>query len=545
MEELIETIFGSNLPSVNDIFNRYKARQLDNGQRVTRFAPSPTGFIHIGNLYAALVNERVAHISNGVFFLRIEDTDEKREVAGATDKVINALNYFGIKYDEGTDGSHDIGNYAPYRQSDRREIYKVFVKDLMERGLAYPCFCSEEELEAMVNQQKAQNCQRLGYYGNWAKYRNFPLEESLKKIRQGDEYVIRFRSNGNFDKNIVINDIIRGNKEFPDNDLDVVIMKKNGLPTYHFAHVIDDFLMGTTLVVRGDEWLPSLPLHLQLFQAMKWKAPKYAHISPLLKIDNGAKRKLSKRKDPEANVEYFDQLGYPKESVIEYLLNLANSSFEGWRKQNPDKSYSSFPFDIKKMNVSGALFDFVKLDSISKDVISKMSAEEVYHNSLEWAKKYDETLKNILEENKSKCLKIFSIERENTKKARKDIAKWSDVKREIIYFFELDKNDIKKQLEPFNKEEIKIICKKFLESYSPNDEQNEWFEKLKVVAKELGYADNIKDYKENPQAYKGNVSDVAKILRILTTGRDQSPDLCAIMKIIGLNEVKERLDLFV
>lgn len=545
MEKLIEAIFGSDSPSVDDIFSKYKARQLENGQKVTRFAPSPTGFIHIGNLYAALVNERVAHISNGIFFLRIEDTDEKREVAGAIDKVINALNYFDIKYDEGTDGSHDIGNYAPYKQSDRREIYKVFVKDLMERGLAYPCFCSEEELEAIVNQQKAQNCQRLGYYGNWAKYRNFPPEESLEKIKQGNEYVIRFRSNGDFNKNIVVNDVIRGNKDFPENDLDIVIMKKNGLPTYHFAHVVDDFLMGTTLVIRGDEWLPSLPLHLQLFQAMRWKAPKYAHISPLLKIDNGIKRKLSKRKDPEANVEYFDQLGYSKESVIEYMLNLANSSFEGWRKQNPDKSYSSFPFDIKKMNVSGALFDFVKLDSISKDVISKMNAKEVYHNSLEWARKYDRDLENILEYNEDKCLKIFGIERENTKKVRKDISKWSDVKQEIIYFFELDKNSIRKQLEPFDKKEIKTICEKFLESYNPEDEQSEWFEKLKVIARNLGYADNIKDYKENSQVYKGNISDVAKIIRILITGRDQSPDLCAIMKIIGLNEVKERLNLSV
>lgn len=541
MEDLIKLMFGENLPSRENIFNKYKTRNLKNGQKVTRFAPSPTGFIHIGNLYSALVNERVAHISDGIFFLRIEDTDEKREIEGAVNKIINALEYFDIKYDEGTDGINEIGNYAPYKQSDRKEIYKVFIKDLMERGMAYPCFCTEEELENIIKQQKAQNCSRLGYYGNWAKYRNLPIEESIKKIKNGEEYVIRFRSNGNFNKNIVVNDIIRGNTEFPENELDIVIMKKNGLPTYHFAHVVDDFLMGTTTVIRGDEWLPSLPLHIQLFQAMKWKAPKYAHISPLLKIENGAKRKLSKRKDPEANIEYFDQLGYPKESVIEYLLNLANSSFEGWRKQNPEKSYSEFPFDIKKMNVSGALFDFIKLDSVSREVISKMNKQEVYNNVLNWSKKYDKQLESMLSNNKERCLEIFGIERENTKKVRKDIAKWSDTKQEILYFFELDEKEIRKKLEYIDLEEVRKISRNFSDIYDIKDEHDLWFEKLKRIARNLGYADNIKDYKENPGLYKGNISDVAKVLRILVTGREQSPDLCIIMKILGSDETKRRL----
>ena len=541
MEDLIKLIFGENLPSRENIFNKYKTRNLKNGQKVTRFAPSPTGFIHIGNLYSALVNERVAHISDGIFFLRIEDTDEKREIEGAVNKIINALEYFDIKYDEGTDGINEIGNYAPYKQSDRKEIYKVFIKDLMERGMAYPCFCTEEELENIIKQQKAQNCSRLGYYGNWAKYRNLPIEESIKKIKNGEEYVIRFRSNGNFNKNIVVNDIIRGNTEFPENELDIVIMKKNGLPTYHFAHVVDDFLMGTTTVIRGDEWLPSLPLHIQLFQAMKWKAPKYAHISPLLKIENGAKRKLSKRKDPEANIEYFDQLGYPKESVIEYLLNLANSGFEGWRKQNPKKSYSEFPFDIKKMNVSGALFDFIKLDSVSREVISKMNKQEVYNNVLNWSKKYDKQLESMLSNNKERCLEIFGIERENTKKVRKDIAKWSDTKQEILYFFELDEKEIRKKLEYIDLEEVRKISRNFSDIYDIKDEHDLWFEKLKRIARNLGYADNIKDYKENPGLYKGNISDVAKVLRILVTGREQSPDLCIIMKILGSDETKRRL----
>ena len=543
MEDLIKLIFGENLPSRENIFNKYKTRNLKNGQKVTRFAPSPTGFIHIGNLYSALVNERVAHISDGIFFLRIEDTDEKREIEGAVNKIINALEYFDIKYDEGTDGINEIGNYAPYKQSDRKEIYKVFIKDLMERGMAYPCFCTEEELENIIKQQKAQNCSRLGYYGNWAKYRNLPIEESIKRIKNGEEYVIRFRSNGNFNKNIVVNDIIRGNTEFPENELDIVIMKKNGLPTYHFAHVVDDFLMGTTTVIRGDEWLPSLPLHIQLFQAMKWKAPKYAHISPLLKIENGAKRKLSKRKDPEANIEYFDQLGYPKESVIEYLLNLANSGFEGWRKQNPKKSYSEFPFDIKKMNVSGALFDFIKLDSVGREVISKMNKQEVYNNVLNWSKKYDKQLESMLSNNKERCLEIFGIERENTKKVRKDIAKWSDTKQEILYFFELDEKEIRKKLEYIDLEEVRKISRNFSDIYDIKDEHDLWFEKLKRIARNLGYADNIKNYKENPGLYKGNISDVAKVLRILVTGREQSPDLCIIMKILGSDETKRRLSL--
>lgn len=543
MEKLINIIFGKNILEVENIFEKYKKRELNDGQKVTRFAPSPTGFIHIGNLYSALVNERVAHKSGGIFFLRIEDTDEKREVDGAIDKVINALKYFDIKYDEGSEGNKEIGNYAPYQQSQRKDIYKVFIKNLMERGLAYPCFCTEEELDNIIKQQKAQNCQRLGYYGSWAKYRNFPIEEAIKKIESGEKYVIRFKSPGNFNSKIVINDIIRGKREFPENDLDIVIMKKNELPTYHFAHIVDDFLMGTNLVIRGEEWLPSLPLHIQLFQAMKWKAPKYAHISPLLKMEEFNKRKLSKRKDPEANVEYFDQLGYPKESVMEYLINLANSNFEDWRKQNPDKHYNDFPFDIKKMNTSGALFDFIKLDSISKDVISRMSASYIYKNIIIWSKKYDKELYEILSNNMDKIIEILSIERENTKKSRKDIIKWSDIKYEISYFFEIDKVDIQKKLYYVDENDLKKITILFLNNYSISDSKENWFEKLKLVARECDYADNIKNYKEQPNKYKGDISDIAKILRIIITGREQSPDLCSIMKILGYREVKNRLSL--
>lgn len=544
MEELINIIFDNSLPKVEEIFEKYKKREIDDGQKITRFAPSPTGFIHIGNLYSALVNERVAHKSGGIFFLRIEDTDEKREVEGAVDKVISALKYFDIKYDEGSNGNEETGNYAPYQQSKRKNIYKVFVKDLIERGLAYPCFCTEEELENIVKQQKAQNCQRLGYYGAWAKYRNLPIEEVIRKIEAGEKYVIRFKSPGNFNNKIVVNDVIRGKREFPENDLDIVIMKKNELPTYHFAHIIDDFLMGTNLVIRGEEWLPSLPLHIQLFQAMKWKAPKYAHISPLLKMEEGNKRKLSKRKDPEANVEYFDQLGYPKESVMEYLINLANSNFEDWRKQNPDRSYKDFPFDIKKMNTSGALFDFIKLDSISKDVISRMSASHIYENVLSWSKKYNKKFYETLVNDRDKVIEILSIEREDIKKARKDIIKWSDIEYEISYFFKIDRIDVQKKLQYTNTGDIKKITELFLNHYNISDSKEEWFEKVKLVARECGYADNIKNYREQPDKYKGNISDVAKILRVMITGREKSPDLCSIMKIMGYEEIKNRLSLF-
>ena len=542
MDKLISLIFDKNLPSIEDIFKKYPNRGLNNGEKITRIAPSPTGFVHIGTIYMALVSERIAHQSNGVFYVRIEDTDQKREVEGSAELLANSFKNYNIIADEGMVGANEYkGNYGPYKQSERENIYKVFIKYLMENGLAYPCFCSEEELENIVKQQKAQNCSRLGYYGGWAKYRTFPVEEAIKKIENGEEYVVRFKSFGDFNKKIVVNDVLKGNLEFPENDLDIVIMKKNGLPTYHFAHVIDDFLMGTNLVTRGDEWLPSLPLHIQLFQAFKWKAPKYAHISPIMKVDGEGKRKLSKRKDPESNILYFDELGYPKESVIEYLLNLANSNFEDWRKQNPTLSYKDFKFDIKKMNTSGALFDFVKLDSVSRDVISRFKAEDIYNYVVNWTEKYNKNLYDLITKNKDYTISIFNIERENTKKPRKDISKWNEVENEIKYFFELDKKNIIDKLKNFNNEDIKNIVNSFLNIYNIEDDNNAWFDKIKTISKDNGYCDNIKEYKENPDKYKGNVSDVAKILRIIITGREQSPDLCSIMKILGIEKIKERL----
>jgi glutamyl-tRNA synthetase len=542
MEKLINLIFGNSLPMVEEIYSKYPPRNLLPEQKVTRIAPSPTGFVHLGTIYMGLICERVAHRSNGVFFVRIEDTDTKREVEGSADTLAKTFIKYNIIADEGMiSGDKSIGNYGPYKQSERKHIYKAFARDLMKQNMAYPCFCGEEELENIVSQQKAQNCSRLGYYGGWAKYRNFPIEEAIKKIENGDEYVIRFRSDGNFNKKIVINDVLKGNVEFPENDLDIVLIKRDGLPTYHFAHVVDDFLMGTNLVSRGDEWLPSTPLHLQLFHAMRWRSPKYAHISPIMKMDNGGKRKLSKRKDLESNVEYFDELGYPKESVIEYLMNLANSNFEDWRKQNPQESYLNFPFDIKKMNTSGALFDFAKLASVSREVVGRMTAQQIYDYTAVWAEKYDERLNKILQNNKEKCLQIFNIERDDSKKVRKDIEKWSDVGGEIMYYFEYDAKKVRKMLNEFDDGDVRYILETFANDYDMGDANDEWFNKIKAIAKTLNYAVDIKEYKNNANVYKGSVSDVAKILRIVVTMKEQSPNLYEIMKIIGGTGVIERL----
>ncbi len=545
MDILVDKIFDNNLPSIEEIYNKYQARNLKPEQKVTRVAPSPTGFVHIGTIYMALISERIAHLSDGIFYLRIEDTDEKREKPGATDALAKALNTYNIKTDEGvTSSTKEFGQYGPYKQSNRKHIYQAFIKDMLLRGLAYVCFCSEDELNSIVEQQKAQACPRLGYYGNWAKYRNFPIDEAIKKIDNGEEFVIRFKSPGNFNNKIVVNDLIKGKREFPENDLDIVIMKRNGLPTYHFAHIIDDFLMGTTLVTRGDEWFPSLPLHLQLFKAMGWKPPKYAHISPIMKIDQGGKRKLSKRKDFESNIDFYEEQGYPTESVIEYLMNLANSNFEDWRKQNPTTDYKEFNLVIHRMNTSGALFDFTKLNSVSRGIIGRFSANEIYDKALAWAGKFDQDFYKLLLGNKDYTKQILSIERDDPKKVRKDIAKWSDLKNEIMYFFDLDETLISKNLENFDQKLIKEVSSLFVKDYNPNDTNLEWFEKIKNIANQLNYATDMKAYKTDPTKYNGTVADIATILRILTTGRAQSPDLYSIMKVLGEKEVIKRIARF-
>lgn len=541
----IDKIFPEPLPLIEEIENKYPPRELAEGQRVTRIAPSPTGFMHIGGIYAALISERVAHQSGGIFYLRIEDTDTKREVEGATALIASSIRAYGIIPDEGVDvEGMEHGSYGPYCQSERKLIYQAYIKKLLEEGKAYPCFSTPEELEEIRKHQELSGA-RLGYYGKWAKSRNLPKELVEEKINAGEKFVIRFKSEGVYDNKITISDLSKGKRDFPENDLDIVIMKSDGLPTYHFAHIVDDHLMGTTHVIRGDEWLASLPLHVQLFRTMGWKAPKYTHIAPIQKMEDSSRRKLSKRKDPEASVSFYDEEGYPKDAVVEYLLNLANSSFEDWRKQNQDKPNNQFKLDLSKLNASGALFDFVKLDSISKDIVAKLSGEEVYDNVYAWATQYDKELQQLMDVNAAYVKNILNIERLGVKNVRKDIAKWSDVKNEISFFFddkfELDAEDVYAQLEKMSKEDVKNIVAEFKSLYNPAMSKDEWFGLMLEIAGKFGYAKNAKEYKANPEVYKGDVSDVVKVFRILLTGKPQSPDLYSVMQVMGEGRVVVRL----
>ena len=542
-KDLADLIF----PDAKDISyyeEKYPERNLPEGAVVSRFAPSPTGFVHIGGLYQALVAKEMTKKTGGVFFLRVEDTDQKREVENGVTGIVNSLKDFDILPDEGmVTETEEKGNYGPYKQSLRKEIYQAYAKYMLEQGKAYPCFCTPEELEETRKKQEAAKV-RTGYYGVWAKCRNLSVEEAAEKIKNGENYIIRFKSPGREDRKIKHHDLIKGNVDFPENDQDIVIIKADGLPTYHFAHAVDDHLMRTTLVIRSDEWLSSVPLHLQLFQELGFKAPKYAHISPIMKNDNGNKRKLSKRKDPEAAVSYYKEEGIPVDAVKEYLLNIANSTFENWRRANPDKSLDEFDFQLNKMSVSGALFDMVKLLDIGKTVISRMTAEEVYENSFKWAQEYDKELEKILED-KNYALKVFGIERGN-KKPRKDISKWSDVKYNIEYMY--DDIFFNKNMEyPYqvinDKEDINKILKLYIDKYyNENDDKQTWFDRIKELAGELGYAKEVKEYKANPDAYKAHVGDVSTVLRVALTGRTNTPDMYEIMQVLGKEVVTKRLE---
>ena len=534
-------------PDAKDISyyeEKYPERNLPEGAIVTRFAPSPTGFVHIGGLYQALVARETARKSNGVFFLRVEDTDQKREIENGVTGIVNSLKDFDMAPDEGmiTD-TEEIGNYGPYKQSLRKEIYQSYAKYLIAQGKAYPCFCTPEDDEERRKKQESAKL-RTGYYGVWAKCRNITVEEAYKKIENGEKYIIRFKSPGREDRKIKHKDIIKGNVDFPENDQDIVIIKADGLPTYHFAHAVDDHLMRTTHVIRSDEWLSSVPLHLQLFHELGFKAPKYAHISPIMKNDNGNKRKLSKRKDPEAAVSYYKEEGIPVNAVKEYLLNIANSTFENWRRANPDKSMDEFDFQLNKMSVSGALFDMVKLLDIGKTVISKMTAEEVYQNSLKWAEEYDKELLEMLQD-KEYALKVFGIERGN-KKPRKDISKWAEVKYNIEYMYD-DKFYSKEQEYQYqvivDKEDIEKILNLYIEKYyDDNDDKQTWFDKIKELAGEMGYAKEVKEFKANPGMYKAHVGDVSTVLRIALTARANTPDMYEIMKVLGKDRIQKRFE---
>ena len=540
-KDLADLIF-PNSKEISYYEEKYPRRDLKEGAIVTRFAPSPTGFVHIGGLYQSLIAKKLANQTEGVFFLRIEDTDQKREVENGVTDIVNSLKDFGLEPDEGMiSETEEKGEYGPYKQSKRKDIYQAYAKYLIEQGKAYPCFCTPEEGEEIRKKQEEAKI-RPGYYGVWAKCRHLTVDEMVEKIKNGEKYIIRFKSPGREDRKIKHKDVIKGNVEFPENDQDIVIIKADGLPTYHFAHAVDDHLMGTTHVIRGDEWLSSVPLHLQLFHELGFKPPKYAHIAPIMKNDNGNKRKLSKRKDPEAAVSYYEEQGIPKEAVKEYLLNIANSTFENWRRANPDKSIEEFQLQLNKMSVSGALFDMVKLLDVGKTVISKFTAEKVYEEALKWAKRHDEELEKVLED-KDYSLKVFAIERGN-KKPRKDIAKWSDVKENIEYMYD-ELFYSKNQDYPYqiinNKEEIEKILALYMEKYyGDNDDKQGWFDKIKELSGELGYAKEVKEFKENPGKYTAHVGDVSTVLRVALTSRTNTPDMYEIMKVLGKDKIEER-----
>ena len=541
-KELADLIF----PNVKDYTyyeEKYPKRDLPEGTIVTRFAPSPTGFVHIGGIYQSLIAKLMTK-DNGIFFVRIEDTDQKREIEDGVKQIMDALKDFDLSPDEYIDENDvDHGNYGPYKQSLRKDIYQSYAKKFIEEGNAYPCFCTPEELdEIRSNQEKAK--ERTGYYGKWTRCRNMPIDMAAEKIKNGDPYIIRFKSPGNPDKKIKHKDVIKGNVDFPENDQDIVIIKSDGLPTYHFAHRVDDHLMRTNMVIRGDEWLASVPLHLQLFYVAGFKAPKYAHIAPMMKTDGDGKRKLSKRKDPESAVSYYKEEGIPKQSVLEYLMNIANSNFEIWKKQNPDKSMYEFNFDIKKMGVSGALFDMVKMLDVSKNVISKFTTEEVYNSAYNWAKEYDKELKEMLDQ-KEYSMKVLGIERGNVK-PRKDIAKWSDVKENIYYMY--DEKFIPAEINyEFQKitdeQEVKKLVKLYFEKYyDENDDKQVWFNKMKDLAESQGYAREVKEFKANPDKYPGHVGDVSTVIRVAITGRCNTPDLCEILKVLGKESIEKRVE---
>ena len=520
----------------------YPERNLKEGEKVTRFAPSPTGYLHIGGFFQALIDYVLAKNSNGIFYLRNEDTDKAREVDTAVELIMKTLNQYELVPDEYEYEGKIVGEYGPYIQSERKEIYHAYIKRLIEIGRAYPCFCTREELNEMRQKQEERK-KRTGYYGSYAKCRKLSVEEQIEKIKANTPYVIRFRSNGDFDNKIVFEDLVKGRLSLSENDIDDVIMKSdNMLPTYHFAHVVDDHLMHTTHVVRGEDWLPSVTKHIEMFKAFGFKPPKYIHTPLIIKRDGDSVRKISKRKDPEASMSYYTEKGYPEEAVIEALMTIINSNYEEWHTNNPDKTFRDFTFSPKKMSSSGALFDLEKLNNISRDVISKMTKEEVYKESYDWACSYSEELKKIIELDKDYYMDILNIER-CQKKPRKDIAKWEDVLDNIWYMYDNKYNSINKEYEWGNIKthtEIKEILDMYMKDYFDISNKDNWFEGIKNLTDKLGYASNMKEYKENPSKFKGNVADISTVLRVALTTKAMTPDLYEIMRILGRDRIIER-----
>ncbi len=543
-EKLAELLFPDITKTTEDYEALYPQRNLKEGARVTRFAPSPTGYLHIGGLFGALVDVLTAKATDGVSYLRIEDTDKKREIDDGVSAIINGFDSFGIDFDEGVTGfNQEKGAYGPYTQSHRAEIYQTVAKDLVKKGLAYPCFCTAEELSSIREQQEKGDALIWGYFGKWAKCRDLSFEEIEENIKAGKPYVLRFRSDGQEDKRIFFDDIIRGKIEMPENIIDEVLLKSDGIPTYHFAHACDDHFMRTTHVIRGEEWISSVPKHIALFKACGFRVPKYAHTPQVMKIDeeDGTKRKLSKRKDPEAAVSYFVEQGFPKGSLIEYLLTLLNSNFEDWRKANPTADAFSFPFNLKKMSPSGCLFDLVKLTDVSKNVISVKKAKDIYNELVIWAKEYDEEFYALLTRDEDFAVNILNIDRE-VPKPRKDIAKWSEVKDYVSYFYDEIYTPDYTFPENLQKEDIAAILNAYSEVVDAADDKDTWFSKIKDLCEPLGFTPNVKEYKKNPDAFKGHVGDVSTVVRIAITSRRNTPDLHAIISLLGNDKVKARIN---
>ena len=538
-KEIAELLFPDVKESVDDILKRYPKRKLSEGELVMRFAPSPTGFLHVGTVFTSFINRKLVDQKGGVCILRIEDTDKGREIEGGVQLIINGLREFGIEFDE----SIEKGEYGPYIQSERLNMYKVFAKDMVRRGTAYPCFITQEELEEIRNKQNELGV-RTGYYGEWAKWRDSSIDEIREALNDGKKFVIRLYSTGDFEKKFEFDDEIKGRVTFSSNDMDTVLLKSDGYPTYHFAHPIDDVLMSVNLVLRGDEWFPSIPLHLELFDKLGFERIKYAHASPLMKMDGESKRKLSKRKDPEADARFFLENGYPTDAILEYFLNIMNSNFADWRIQNPKLPYTDFELKLEKFNKAGALFDMVKLTDMCKEYVSRMSAEQVYESALKWAEKCNRELADRLAENREYCISIFNIERDGSK-IRKDIVKWSDISSQLEIFFDDLYSNIQKENVGMDKDLQKDILNDFIDTFYFGDTREEWFEKIKSIAVNRGFSIDYKEYESSPEKFKGKVGDVAMIIRIAVTGKKQTPDLYEIMQVLGEDRVKERVTKYI
>ena len=537
-QALAKLLFPDVTETPEELEARFPQRNLPEGAVVTRMAPSPTGFVHLGNLVQGLTSERMAHQSGGVLFLRVEDTDAKREVPGAVEVLINTLKHYGIQFDEGATMEGDNGIYGPYRQRQRASIYHVYAKKLVSEGKAYPCFCTEEELAAMREQQEA-NKENTGYYGKYAMWRDRSMEDIQAQLDAGNPWVLRFRSTGSIENQFKFDDLVKGKLTITENDIDHVLLKSDGIPTYHFAHAVDDHLMRTTHVVRGDEWLPTLPFHIQLFQALGFKLPKYVHIGPLMKMDGNSKRKLSKRKDPELALTYYKAEGFPVSAVYEYIMTLLNSNYEDWRRANPDTPAVDFKFSPKKLNPAGSLFDYAKLVDVSKNVISRMSAEDVYAQLAQWAREFDPDFGDKLTSDPEYAKKILAIGR-GGKKPRKDLAVWKDAKPYMGFFYD-DYLGRPQFDEKFDKALVIDVLNRFLEVFDIADDANTWFDKVKAITNDIGFTTDMKAYKADPTAFPGTVADVSTMIRLAVTGQHNSPDLYTVMQILGKERTVARI----